>query len=188
MSRREPQSNTADINAANSQFWKREIEEIEQLFAKYPDAYAEAVDRAIALEPAIQIVGAQIGVVDDDKRQGAMSALLKAAAVADVHAQMRAVEPTLQRDHARARENANRKRRDDADARSIVHFHGWQLRAAASLEAMDLGEQVEAYCARAECPDRKRPRKNRRLFSHEKVRIKRLLQEGRLRCRDRTEK
>jgi hypothetical protein len=175
-----PPSNTADINAANSEFWKRVSDEIEQLVAKYPDAYAVAVDRAKALEPALQNLSAQIGVIDDDGRQAAMSALLKAAAVADVHAQMRAVEPRREREKAQVREHANNSRKAFGETRILNHFRAWQKRGAGALRGMNLTEQVRNYCDKAQIPYYSDPDDLRNLNSHEKKRIRRLLKEGRL--------
>jgi hypothetical protein len=180
MNRRKSPPDAADINEANSQFWDRETEEIEQLVAKYPDAYAEAVDHAIALEPAIRIVSAQIGVVDDDKRQIAMTALLKATAAADVHAQMRAVEPRREREKAQVRERANNSRKAIGETRILNHFRAWQKRGTGALREMDLAAQVMTYCRTAQIPYSSDPDDLRNLNAHEKKRIRRLLKDGRI--------
>jgi hypothetical protein len=181
MSRRKPPpTNAADINAANSEFWKRESDEIEQLVAKYPEAYAEAVDHAIALEPAIQIVSAQIGVVGDDKRQIAMTALLKATAAADVHAQMRAVEPRREREKAQVRERANNSRKAIGETRILNHFRAWQKRGTGALRGMDLAAQVTTYCRTVQIPYFSDPDDLRNLNAHEKKRIRCLLKDGRI--------
>jgi hypothetical protein len=172
--------NTPDINTAHSQFWKRETDEIEQLVAKYPDAYAKAVDHAMALEPALQNLSAQIGVIDDDKRQAAMSALLKAAAVADVHAQMRAVERRREREKAQVRERANNSRKAIGETRILNHFRAWQKRGIGALRGMDLAEQVKNYCDKAQIPYFSDPDDLRNLNAHEKKRIRRLLKDGRI--------
>jgi hypothetical protein len=180
MTHRKPPTNATDINEANSQFWNRETEEIERLVAKYPDAYVRAVDHAMALEPALQNLSAQIGVIDDDKRQIAMTALLKATAAADVHAQMRAVEPRREREKAQVRERANNSRKAIGETRILNHFRAWQKRGTGALRGMDLAEQVTAYCRTAQIPYFSDPDDLRNLNAHEKKRIRGLLKDGRI--------